>query len=132
MMVNDCWKTESGLYKCSECWFEANGQKVQGTWERTLAQIFEKLGISWISHKRYLEYVRLGKKQRYTPDFYLKEYNTYVEVKGHWWGNDQKKMKLVSEQNCDCRILLIHGQDYFRIKKEPEVLFEYLPCVAHQ
>ena len=86
--------------KCK--WFEISGQKVQGTWERDLSLKFEELKIDWYKPKVGKDvfcYNVDGIIKSYTPDFYLKEIDIYLELKGYWWGNDKEKMKLVIEQN---------------------------------
>lgn len=85
--------------KCK--WFNVGGQKVQGSWERDLATKMSELKIKWNKPKvnsDIFEY-KDEKIKRYTPDFYLEELSMYLEVKGFWWGNDKKKMRLVLEQN---------------------------------
>ena len=42
----------------------------------------------------------------------------YFEVKGHWWGNDEEKMKLVYEQNIDINIEMVFGNDLERYENE--------------
>lgn len=54
-----------------------------------------------------------GKKRHYTPDFYLPKYNMYVEIKGHWWGNDKEKMVTVIEQYPDKQLLIIESNWWF-------------------
>lgn len=86
--------------KCK--WYEVNEIKVQGTWERDLALKMVELGIKWYKPKTNLDIFRykLNEKDKsYAPDFYLPDYNLYLEVKGYWWGNDKDKMKAVLEQH---------------------------------
>lgn len=86
--------------KCK--WFEVDGQKVQGTWELKLALKFKSLNIKWAKpkvNKDVYFYELNGKQRTYTPDFYLEELDLFLEVKGHWWGDDKRKMQLVLTQN---------------------------------
>lgn len=97
----------------SHCrWFSVkcgNGfQKVQGTWERDFANFLNENNVSW--ERRTLEY---GTHYRYTPDFYLPNFNMYVEIKGWLKDRDIKKMNLVLKKyNIDLRI--IHGLNEFK------------------
>ena len=96
-------------------WYEVAGQKVQGTWERNVALKFEELGIKWIklkTNKGTLEYVMDDKVRCYTPDFYLPEYNVFLEVKGCWWGRDREKMDIVLETYPDKNIVIIEKEQY--------------------
>ena len=99
-------------------WYEVNGVKVQGTWERNVAEILTEKGINWIkpSAKNHsMKYEMDGKIRTYTPDFYLTDDNLYLEIKGYWWGNDREKMKHVLEQNPKVNILIIEKCDYEKI-----------------
>jgi hypothetical protein len=107
-------------------WYEVSGQKVQGTWERDLALIFEELKIIWIAHRNYLEYIIDNKTRRYTPDFYLPKFDIRLEVKGYWWGNDKEKMRCVLEQHKDKRFLIIQKKEFLLIKKDKQIIFDYI------
>lgn len=97
-------------------WFEVSGIKVQGTWERNVAEKFNELNIKWEKVKTYpFEYIKDGKVKRYSPDFYLPEYDVYLEIKGYWWGNDREKMDLVIKQNPNVKIVIVEKDDYKRI-----------------
>lgn len=120
--------------KCK--WFEVAGKKVQGTWEMNLAMLFESLNIKWFkpkTNKDVFIYELDNKRKSYTPDFYLPEYNLYLEVKGYWWGNDKNKMKLVLTAHDILReqLILILKPEYtniLKLKSKEEVL-NYLETV---
>ena len=92
-------------------WFEVNGKKVQGTWERTFAIYCNENNIVWDRCKPW-KYVLDGKTKSYTPDFYLPAFGLYVELKGRWWGNDRAKMDAVIEQHPDKKIFIIEKEQY--------------------
>jgi hypothetical protein len=99
-------------------WYSVSDQLVQGKWERNLAQKFDILNIKWIklkTHRDVWPYVLDGKLKNYTPDFYLPDLNLYLEVKGYWWGNDEKKHSVILEQHSDKRLLLIDKEKYNRL-----------------
>lgn len=99
-------------------WYEVNGIKVQGTWERDVAQVMTDKKIKWIkptSSKHSLNYKIENIQKTYTPDFYLEDLNLYLEVKGYWWGNDREKMNYVFEQNPDVKIVIIERNEYEKI-----------------
>lgn len=99
-------------------WYDVAGQKVQGTWERDIALKFEEMGIHWkkvTSSEHSFVYELGGKIRRYTPDFYLKEYGVYLEVKGYWWGNDREKMNTVFKKYPSSKIILVEKLEYDRI-----------------
>lgn len=92
-------------------WFVVAGKKVQGTWERNLALVFEEMNIRWERCKPWT-YILDGKTRRYTPDFYLSDYDLYIEVKGYYWRNDREKMDAVIEQYPEKRIQIIEKELY--------------------
>ena len=96
-------------------WYEVSDQKVQGTWERNIALKLNELNIKWIklkTNKDTLQYELDGKTKSYTPDFYLEDYNTFLEVKGFWWGNDKNKMEAVIKQHSNIKIVIIQKDEY--------------------
>ncbi len=98
----------------SHCkWYSIfNGEKeikVQGTWERDIAIYLTECNIKWERKQIvYLEY------KRYTPDFYLPEYNIYLEIKGWWREYDILKTKNVLKEH-NINLLLI---DSLKILKD--------------
>lgn len=99
-------------------WYEVAGQKVQGTWERNVALKFEELGIRWEklkTNRHTFDYVMDGKTRCYTPDFYLQDIDTYLEVKGRWWGRDKEKMDIVLRTYPDKKIVIVEKESYDKI-----------------
>lgn len=102
--------------KCK--WFEVAGQKVQGTWERDIALLFDRLKIKWQKLKtnnHTFKYTMNGKIRSYTPDFFLPDLNLYLEIKGRWWGNDKEKMDLIFSTYPDINILLIQKEEFKKL-----------------
>lgn len=95
-------------------WFEVAGKKVQGTWERDIAMELERRNVKWERCKP-IPYIIDDIDKHYTPDFYLPEYNVYLEVKGYWWGNDKEKMDAVVKQHTDKRFVIVEKTEYRRI-----------------
>ena len=99
-------------------WYEVAGQKVQGTWERNCAMKFEEQNIVWEklkTNQHTFSYEINGKMRSYTPDFYLKDYDVYLEIKGRWWGDDRKKMDIVLEKYKDKKIIVVEKEKYEKI-----------------
>lgn len=90
----------------SHCkWFSVfNGKdfvKVQGTWERRVAERLTLLNEFWIREK-----IPYGKTKHYLPDFFLPDRNLYIEVKGWWKNRDLNKMnQVLNENEIDLRTL---------------------------
>jgi len=102
-------------------WFEVNGIKVQGTWELKVANWLMDNNIRFERNKVYYKIHR-----RYTPDFFLPEYNFYIEVKGYMKDNDLQKMFLVLEENdIDIRIINKDNINDINIDKLPKFIDLY-------
>lgn len=93
-------------------WFLINGQLVQGTYELYFAKSLIKQNIKWEKIKTnsfIFHYHVNGILKSYTPDFYLPEFDVYVEIKGFWWGNDEQKMFQVKQEHFDKKLIVIFG-----------------------
>lgn len=49
-------------------------------WEANIARLYTYLGIRWVFEPKSFD---IG-NQRYTPDFYLPDFDVYIEVKNFW------------------------------------------------
>lgn len=86
-------------------WYSiSNGKKeikVQGTWELKVAEWLNSNNIYWIRKR-----IQFKGHRRYTPDFYLPNYDIWLEVKGYMKDQDVYKMKTVLEEHqIDLRII---------------------------
>jgi hypothetical protein len=69
-----------------------------GSWELIFAQILDKLNIQWTRNAKRFEYIKPdGKEGTYLPDFYIDEWNQYVEVKGYETDLDRAKWSQFKE-----------------------------------
>lgn len=88
---------------------------VRGKWELEIANILNDENIVWI-RRIYISYVKNGLNKTYTPDFYLPEYNYYLEVKGYFSQIDKEKIDLVISQN-NLNLKLIFEKDLKKIRE---------------
>lgn len=109
---------KNASYRMSECnpggksdWYIVNNIKVQRTWERDFALWCNANNIIWERCKPLTYYID-NKRRNYTPDFYLPEYDLYIEIKGYWWGNDRAKMKEVIGQYPNKKIKIIENTNW--------------------
>lgn len=59
-------------------------------WEANFAKWCDLSGIKWLYESKTFD---LG-TTTYTPDFYLPEYDCYIEIKGYWWKDAFYKQQL--------------------------------------
>jgi hypothetical protein len=78
---------------------EYNGVWMDSSWEVRLAQRLDSLGISW-ERPDPLPYTDIhGKKRNYFPDFYLPEYDVYLDPKNPAaYENQKEKIKVLLQQ----------------------------------
>ena len=85
---------------------------MDSSWEAKLAVLLDRLEIKWDRGDHLvLDYqTPRGRKRKYIPDFYLPDYDIYVEVKGYWTEAARHKMKDVQERN-PVKIIILESLD---------------------
>lgn len=72
---------------------EYNGHTLIGQWELKVAKYLDSQNIKWINTISGFEYEWQGKEHKYFPDFYLPDFNLYLEVKGYQFQPDRDIQK---------------------------------------
>jgi len=90
---------------------EYDGIKFQGKWELEFYQYCKNQNILIERSTKWFEYEWQGVR-KYFPDFYLPEYDLYVEVKGY--ETDRDKAKWLYFPN---KLRIIRKQDIINIRK---------------
>lgn len=87
------WEPTCGRAKKYDYFSPIAGKiKVDGTWELIVCKHFDSLGIKWERNRKRFPYIRPdGKAATYQPDFYVEEWDSYVEVKGYQTELDNAK-----------------------------------------
>lgn len=94
---------------------EYNGIKLDSEYELMVAKELDSNGIKWERPSYFLWTDDSGIKHRYYPDFYLKEYEVYLDPKNDYLINnksarfgitDREKISIVEKQN-GIRILIL-------------------------
>lgn len=79
---------------------EYNGIKLESSWEVILAKDLDANNIKWTRPAPLLWRDDAGQLRRYYPDFYLIDYNIYLDPKNSYVQKlDKRKFELVIEQN---------------------------------
>jgi hypothetical protein len=83
---------------------------MDSTWEVAMAKRLDHLKIAWDRREdmKLVYHSKTGRKRNYIPDFYLPEYDIYIEVKGYWTDAAKYKMKAVQENN-PVKILILES-----------------------
>jgi hypothetical protein len=88
--------------------FKYKGVLLESSYELALAKELDKHKIDWVRPKRFYWTDMTGKQRFYTPDFYLPEYDIYLDPKNDYLiKKDSEKVSLCSAQN-DVRIFILN------------------------
>lgn len=91
--------------------------KVDGTWELEVAQYLDGIGVKWKRNKNRFAYMYEGKERFYTPDFFVEDYNCYIEVKGYETEKDRSKWDQFSH-----KLLIWKKEEIKAIKNGDDIL----------
>jgi hypothetical protein len=72
-----------------------NGIKLKGKWELIVAKWLDENQIKWEHETKSFEYEWNGKRNYY-PDFYLPDFDFFIEVKGYVTDRDLSKWKNIT------------------------------------
>ena len=88
---------------------------MDSTWEVAMAERLDELGVKWMRNPSIkLKYLTRSRRLRnYIPDFYLPDYDLYIEVKGYWTGAARHKMKSVQALN-PVKLLILDSLEEIR------------------
>jgi len=89
-----------------------NGELFRSSWECNFVKWCDKNNIKWQYESKSFN---LGNCS-YIPDFYLPEFNLYIEIKGWWRDKAKDKFKLFKQIYCGTRIKLIEKQELKQYK----------------
>ena len=79
--------------------------------EIEVAKILDELNLCWERNNFGFEYLTKDNKNRkYYPDFFIKDFNIYLEYKG--WVTDEMNHKMIDSQNKNnFKLVIIYGND---------------------
>lgn len=99
---------------------EYNGYKLKGGWELKVAMILDKFNIKWTNKIKPFSYYWNEKWHLYFPDFYMVEYDKYIEVKGYQRERDIEKWKSVSN------LIILKEKDIEDLTKDDSKILIYI------
>lgn len=70
-----------------------NEEVLHGGWELKVAKYMDEHKIHWCKSKEHFTYIFEEREHEYFPDFYLKDYDLFIEVKGQVMAKDLEKWK---------------------------------------
>lgn len=97
-------------YSCSD----GEEYKVQGTWELAYIKWLDKNGYNFKAHRGRIPYVIDGKSKNYYPDFWVDDFDSYVEIKcKHFYVKE--KFEAIRKANPKIKIMILFKQDLLNL-----------------
>ena len=90
--------------------------RYKSRFEFDFATYLENNNIEFEYEQHKFTYV--PKQRTYTPDFYLPEYDMFIETKGQFVGSDRSKHKLIAEQYPDLDLRFVFQNDKVKLSKK--------------
>lgn len=89
-----------------------NNIAMRSGWEIKYAKYLDKQGIKWLYESKTFD---LG-DTTYTPDFYIPEWDCYIEIKGYWRKDAKKKFKLFKKKYLKVKIEILNKTKLQKLK----------------
>ena len=91
--------------------------KVQGTWELKFIEWLDQHNMEFTCHRGRIPYTaRDGTLHNYYPDFFVNDWNCYVDPKGeHWYEKQIEKFQLLREQHPNIKIRILHRKELINL-----------------
>ena len=91
--------------------------KVQGTWERAFVEWADKQGLFYTCHRGRIPYVdENGHQRSYYPDFFVNEWDCWVDVKNEYHFNLQKsKFLMIEQSNPDLKLKILRKKELVKL-----------------
>ena len=97
---------------------------LDGSWELITATWLDSNFFKWSRNTNRFPYMDCGKLRYYTPDFFLSEFNSYLEVKGFETDLDRLKWGQFPH-----RLIVLRKKEILNMKKNPGKLAEWLKAL---
>lgn len=101
--------------------YEYNGKKLKGKWELLVAKKLDEENIVWDNEIEPIPYFWNGNWHLYFPDFYLKEFDFFIEVKGYERERDRCKWSYVKKP-----LLILKEKQIKEIEKNKKQIKDYI------
>ncbi|MGY0013256.1 hypothetical protein [Bacillus anthracis] len=118
---------ESGLKYYSE----KENRLFRSTWEIFLAETLTSLGIKYLyePERKYFK----AEKESYLCDFFLPDYNVWVEVKGWMDKRSARRIKLfLKYYSGNTGFFLVEKEEMELFKENPELIFTYIEIAQEE
>ncbi len=87
----------------------------RSSYEYRFATILNQNNINWQYEPIAFKIKSINKK--YYPDFYLPEYNLWIEIKGYWYPNMKEKFNEFIKEYSNIKIKVLYLSDIIELEK---------------
>ena len=103
-------------------WSERLQKPFRSNWEIEIAELLTELGIKWTYEpKRF--YFR-AEQESYLPDFFLDDYNCWLEVKGYMDKRSEKRCRLFKKYHeKETGFFLVMEEEIKLLRQEPKMIY---------
>ena len=91
--------------------------------EIAIASELDIKSVEYEFEKTKLSYVKPQKVHTYTPDFYLKKQNIFIQTNVYFTTQDRQKMRLIKEQHPNKDIRCVFSNSKTRISKKSKTTY---------
>jgi hypothetical protein len=103
----------------------------RSNWEVELAELMNELGIEFVYEPKRFFFRVEG--ESYLPDFYLPEYNCWIEVKGFMDKKSLRRIKLFKKYHkAEYAFFLYEKEERELVLKEPALLFVFIELAQRE
>jgi len=94
----------------------SNGEtyKVQGKWELEFIKWLDESNLHFKCHRGRIPYTLNGQSKNYYPDFWIDEWNCYVDVKCKYFYNEEK-FQAIRDSNPDVDVKILFKPDLVKL-----------------
>lgn len=111
-------------------WSEKLQMAFRSNWEIELAEMLTELGIAFeFEPKRF--YFR-AERESYLPDFYLPEFDCWIEVKGYMDQRSEKRVRLFKKYHKDSAFFLYEKEERELALNNPEILLALIGVATEE
>ena len=96
-------------------------KRYKSRFEFDFATYLENKNIEFEYEQHKFTYV--PKQRTYTPDFYLPDFDMFIETKGQFVGSDRSKHKLIAEQYPDLDLRFVFQNDKVKLSKKSKTTY---------
>jgi hypothetical protein len=89
---------------------EYKSVKFHGLWEVKFAMNLDDKNVEWRRPTEKFQYTFEGKTRNYTPDFWIPELDSYVEIKGYTTPKDEAKWS-----QFPLKLIILKGEDLIQL-----------------